>query len=512
MIYDLRELPRLSTLRADACVVGAGAGGLAAAHALSFAGLRVVVVEHGAFVPPDAMNQREADMLPLLYADAAGRTARDRRIRIHQGKGVGGSTLHNLNLCKRIDPAILARWHRERPLAQLDPPTWERLFDEVEGLLGVTDVDPALWNRHNRLFADACRSLGWRWSGLRHNRAGCVGSGYCELGCAFDAKNNAAKVLLPDAVDRGAIVVHHAHATEIVAAGGRAVAVEVRSVDDRADLGDRHLRVDAGAIVIAASATGTAALLRRSDVPDPSRLTGRQLAIHPAVVAAGEFAEPVHAWRGIPQTVECTEFLREEEGGDRPARRLWIVPAFGHPVGTATMMPGHGAVHRAFMARYAHLGVLCAMLHDHGRGGVEAQGPAGVAIDYALSGDDRRELRAGVGLLARALFAAGARRVWLPLPEPLAVDRLADLRDLTALDPADLGLTAVHPMATCPMSDDPARGPVDSSGRHHGWAGLWVADGSLYPSSIGGPPQLGIYALGLHVGRSVARALGRAGA
>ena len=34
---------------------------------------------------------------------------------------------------------------------------------------------------------------------------------------------------------------------------------------------------------------------------------------------------------------------------------------------------------------------------------------------------------------------------------------------------------------------------------------LFVADGSLFPSSIGGPPQLSIYALGLHVGRAIAR-------
>jgi choline dehydrogenase-like flavoprotein len=70
-------------------------------------------------------------------------------------------------------------------------------------------------------------------------------------------------------------------------------------------------------------------------------------------------------------------------------------------------------------------------------------------------------------------------------------------------------LTAVHPMASCPMSDDPLLGPVDSQGRHHSAQGLWIADGSLFPTSIGGPPQLSIYALGLHVGRAVVQAAGR---
>jgi hypothetical protein len=31
---------------------------------------------------------------------------------------------------------------------------------------------------------------------------------------------------------------------------------------------------------------------------------------------------------------------------------------------------------------------------------------------------------------------------------------------------------------------------------------LWIADGSLFPTSIGVPPQLSIYALGLHVARA----------
>jgi len=56
------------------------------------------------------------------------------------------------------------------------------------------------------------------------------------------------------------------------------------------------------------------------------------------------------------------------------------------------------------------------------------------------------------------------------------------------------------------MGDDPAVAAVDSEGKHHHLPGLWVADGSLFPSSIGVPPQLSIYALGLHVGRAIARA------
>jgi choline dehydrogenase-like flavoprotein len=44
---------------------------------------------------------------------------------------------------------------------------------------------------------------------------------------------------------------------------------------------------------------------------------------------------------------------------------------------------------------------------------------------------------------------------------------------------------------------------VKSTGEHHQVRGLFVADGSLFPTSIGVPPQLGIYAFALHLSPSM---------
>ena len=84
--------------------------------------------------------------------------------------------------------------------------------------------------------------------------------------------------------------------------------------------------------------------------------------------------------------------------------------------------------------------------------------------------------------------------------------------DLSFVRPHSVPLTAVHPMGTMRMGEDPRRSVVGSRGEHHQLQGLFVADGSLFPTSLGGPPQISIYAFALHLApHAVARAKGSAG-
>jgi choline dehydrogenase-like flavoprotein len=55
-------------------------------------------------------------------------------------------------------------------------------------------------------------------------------------------------------------------------------------------------------------------------------------------------------------------------------------------------------------------------------------------------------------------------------------------------------LFSAHQMGGCPMGEDPSRSVVSSRGRHHEIENLWIADGSVFPTSVGANPQLSIYA------------------
>jgi len=491
-------------MKADLCVVGSGAGGATAAMVAAEAGLRVVIIEAGEFLTPADMVQREEVMLPRLFWENGGRTTVGCEVKIHQGRGVGGSTLHNLNLCKRIPDSIRAAWSAERRLDKLPSDTWNALYSEIESLLSVSQVPRERWNRHNLILEEGCKALGWAGGGLSHNRTGCIGSGYCEIGCAYDAKNNAAKIMIPRAVRAGAEVLTLCQAVRVRHEDRRVVGIDAVALDPTTYRPIGEVSIDAPRVCLSASATATAAILLRSNVPDPGGETGNGLRLHPALVVAADFEQPVHAWRGIPQTYECTEFLDFDGGHDK---RVWIVPAFAHPVGTATFIPGQGASHLELMRRYSHLAVLTAMVHDETAGRVRPRGDLGLTIQYWPDEADRRQLVRGAWACARILLAAGARRVVIPSRPPREFNRESRIDDILnmELSPGDMDVTAVHPMASVPMGDDPRKAAVDSEGKHHHLQGLFVSDGSLFPSSIGVPPQLSIYALGLHVGRAIVR-------
>lgn len=483
-------------LDADVVVIGSGAGGGAASRQLARAGLDVVLLELGARQTPASFTQREHDMMPRLFMEAGARTTVDRAIQVLQGKGVGGSTLHNINLCKRIDEELLAVWAKTQDLPDLGARLAPH-YDAIEELLSISEVPLDKMNANNAVLKAGAETLGWKNGPLKHNRKGCIGSGFCELGCAYDAKMNSARVLIPDAEAHGARVFAGYRATKLLHQLGDIHGVRGDVLNERDEVVDTF-QVSARGFVLAASATGSAALALASGLRDPHRQLGRGLTLHPGATVGGLFEREIVAWQGIPQTWECTEFLHPTD----PARRIWIVPVFGHPIGVTSMLPGIGAEAVARLGRYRHVAAVTPMLHDLSTGWIDVQRDGRPSLHYALNNADLRMMAQGLSASARLLLAGGAEQVLIPtaIPQVVRTDAeataVADLR-LGRLDPP---LAAVHPMGGMRMGGDPRFSVVDGEGRHHHHKNLWVADGSLFPTSTGVPPQWSIYSLGHLVG------------
>jgi len=174
------------------------------------------------------------------------------------------------------------------------------------------------------------------------------------------------------------------------------------------------------------------------------------------------------------------------------------------------MIPGFGERHAEVMANYRNVAAITAVVHDESPGRVRVTPGGRIRIDYALSPADRAQLVLGLRESARILLAAGAREVLVNYEnDPVSLTNPDQLQriDARGAPPYELPLTAVHPMSTLPMSDDPRRGVVDSRGEHHAVKGLFVCDGSVFPTSIGVPPQISIYTVARHVAQFVPEAL-----
>ena len=112
---------------------------------------------------------------------------------------------------------------------------------------------------------------------------------------------------------------------------------------------------------------------------------------------------------------------------------------------------------------------------------------AGVALDAASRGFS-------VALVEKADFASGTSSRSSKLVHGAAPLREGDAAP-ARLRARDLELMAFHPLGTAGAGADPRRAVVDGDLRLHGVEGLYVADGSAVPTSLGVNPQITIMAL-----------------
>jgi choline dehydrogenase-like flavoprotein len=478
---------------ADVCVIGSGGGGAVAAAELASAGRSVVVLEQGHHWTSRDFTQREDDMLPRLFEEAGMRQTVDGSVTLLQGRCVGGSTVHNLCYAFRTPPGILRLWREEHGLASLTEAALEPSFARVERNLKVKAIQEHEVNALNAALRRGAERLGWSGFVTRHNREGCVRAGYCILGCSYDAKQSMLVTYVPRADAAGARIVADARAERIETAGGRVRRVLGHAVDDAGEIAG-SIEVTAKVVVLAAGAIASPDLLRRSGLGGPH--VGRHLHLHPSVMAAGFWDEPLHAYRGIPQSYYIDEFIDLDAD---PHTGTILMPISGFPVLTAVSLPGFGRRHFENMRGFARMGGLLALLHDQSEGTVEP-GPelSRPRIHYALTEADRAQLTTGLRRCAEGLFAAGARRVVLPdVADPLVLEPGDDLAASFRMSVREgaVPLASTHPQSTCRMGRSTADSVVNAFGECHEVPGLFVADMSVFPTSLGAPPQITTAAL-----------------
>jgi len=491
---DIRQ--RKLHLKADAVIVGSGAGGAITAYELAAQGKSVVVLEAGPYVPSEKFTEMMAIAMGTLYQDHGGQSNADGDISILQGACVGGSTVVNAALCFRTPDYYLELWAREFGLSNLSPAVMAPYFDKVEANLKIRQNGPHETSIGAEMINGGLQKLGIPAGIARRNVKDCGLTGFCFAGCVSDRKQSMLVTYLPWAAAHGARIYADTRATRVLAEGGVARGIEAEVVDPASGRKKADLRVDAPIVILAAGPVQTPLLLQKSQLANSSGQVGKNFACHPTLSLTAEFDDTVDDFHGATHSLYVDKYTLPEEGG------YLLLNAVQDPVEASFQVePGTGKPYVSYMSRYRNTLRLITLIHDKNVGEVSWKDGA-KHIRYAVDDADFEAMKAGLKTNARVLFAAGARRIHLPSSQALVMESPADIdRVIDGLknQPARYRYTSFHPQGTCRMGADPAKTVVNPHGETHDVRNLYIADASLLPTSIGYNPSETVYALASYI-------------
>jgi choline dehydrogenase-like flavoprotein len=269
--------------------------------------------------------------------------------------------------------------------------------------------------------------------------------------------------------------------------------------------------------VLAAGALRTPAVLLESGLDHGG--IGRHLRLHPVPVVAGVFDEPIDMWRGTMQAARSLQFGAPAAGRNAYA----IESAPGHPGLIALALPWEGTdAHADLLGDIRHVAPLIAVTRDGGEGRVRPTKAGRIRVDYGLDATGVATLRHALVSMAEMARAAGARRIVALGSPPLwhgtqgfrhGQEERSFVVFQDALRTFDFApnrgkVFSAHQMGSVRMGGDVGE-PCDPRGRVRATGGavvpgLYVADGSLFPTGIGVNPMITIMAIARRVARTVA--------
>jgi len=497
-----------TTLTCDAVVIGSGAGGGVAAAELAAAGKDVIVLEEGGYYNEADFNQLELAMMRKLYYQGGFAATADGAIALIAGGCLGGGTVVNYTTSFRSPDWLRYEWAQQHGLAGFASDEYTASLDAVYERLGV-NLHHSRVSARERVLERGLRRLGWHVGTMPRNVQGCTQDarcGFCGYGCQIGAKQSTLKTYLMDAYNRRARIVVNCTVDRVIIENGRAVGV--RATVRQPDAPAFTLIVRSGVVVAAAGAIATPAVLQRSGVR--SAALGRWLRLHPSTAVSGVFDETIRPWEGTLQAIYSDEFV--DLDGQHFGPKIESAPL--HPALLALVTPWRGPDHYSkLMRELPRLSLTGILLRDSGAGRVTTRDGT-ARVEYRLSRQDLVHMRKGIEVGARILEAAGAREIFTSQPAYVAyrpghrggIDTFMQEVDRQGYGPGQMSYVSFHQMGSCRMGNDPATSVIGSDHQAHAVKGLFVTDGSAFPSASGVNPMITIMAMAHRAARFIAAA------
>ena len=486
------------TIEADAVIVGSGAGGSVIAAGLAREGRKVVVLEAGGYFNESDFLGLELPAYQAMFWRGGPTPTADLNVSLQAGTTLGGGTTINWTNCLRTKDAVREEWAREHGLEGVDTSDYDRHLDAVLERIGATDAVSDLNGPQQRMQEGAAK-LGFHFAKVVRNADPAKyvyeSAGHLGFGDQSGSKLSSEKTWLRDAQEHDAEFLVRTRAQRVITEGGRAAGVEaVYTGDDGTEA--RRVTVRAPVVVVACGALESPALLRRSGIGGPA--VGDYLRLHPAAGVFGEYPTDQEAFRGAPHAGLVDEFAGVRDGYGFLIEGIQYTPGL-----TGSALPWTTAEeHKELLSSMRRGASFISLTRDRGHGRVDVD-QNGEAVPYYAVSDpvDVANVHHGVEVAVRLHVAAGAQRIaYLAGGLPMwrrgdDVDAYVERLTRVPLRAGGVKLFSAHQMGTCRMGTDPQTSVAGPWGELHDVKGVWIGDGSAFPTASGTNPMVSIMAL-----------------
>ncbi len=479
----------------DVVIVGSGAGASILAKGLVESGRKVLMIERGNHERPETFTENEMEMVSRLFQDGAIQAARDFRFTVFQGSCVGGSTVVNNAVCFKIPPKVLDRWNDPRGLnAGLDKARVMASMDRVWDMIGAKHMDEdgenkVRLNPGGYLFRDGCRKLGYNVApnvtdSVNANISGCLGCGYCNIGCQYDKKLSMLVTILPAIQEKfgkeSLEIIAGCEATKLQRSGNKITSLECTFNSGR------KLTVRGKTFVVSAGAISSSILLLKSKLGINN--AGKNLSFNVGSQMTAAFPNKIDSYDGL----QISHYMKIS-----PDTGFVMESWFNPPMFQSTAMPGWFEDHYNNMRRYDRLACVGILVGSESNARARLAGLTGREIEYTPTQRDFQSLLKGLELSGEIMLAAGAESV---MPNTFKYYEFKNGDELKKLheyikDPSEITLGTGHPQGGNIISSSPETGVVTPEFKVFGYDNLYVADASVFPTSLGVNPQLTVMGL-----------------
>jgi len=485
-------------ITADVVIVGSGAGASILAHELIKAGRKVLLVERGGLQQPKDFTEDEVDMVSRLYENGALQLSRDFRFQVFQGSCVGGSTVVNNAVCFETPDYILDRWINDMGI-KLDRARYEASMEAVYKLIKVAHTpimtDDRFLNPGGRLFAEACKKMGYdkpELDSVMANINGCLGSGYCNMGCKFGKKLSMLDTILPQTQlenPSSLQIIANCEAISFNRSGSKIVSLTAQFTSGR------KITIKGNTFVSSAGAISSSILLLKSKLGIAN--AGKKLAFNLGTQITAAYKQIVNSYDGL----QISHFLKTND--HRFVMETWFNP----PMFQSTAMPGWFDQHFYNMLNYNRMACTGVLVGTASNAEVKIAGLFGRDINYVPTQDDFNSLMDGLEKAAEIYLTGGAERVMPNSFDYYEYKSVKDLKDNFRKNikaSPDISTGTGHPQGGNVMSSDPATGVVDENFKVYGFDNLFVCDASVFPTSLGVNPQITVMSLAYYAAPLIA--------